>query len=214
MSDDTPTAALVFDHVILAVQDLDAAARRLHRDHGLASVVGGRHPGHGTGNRIVPLGADYIELMGIVDPAEAAASPLGAFVMDLVATGDRLMALCLGTRQLDVLAARLGRAALPMSRKRPDGVEVSWRLLGLEDAIGPCRLPFFIEWDGPADHHPGRTAIEHEQPLSGIAWVELGGEASAVEGWLGEHDLDIRVVGGEPGVRAVGLRCGSGEIRL
>ncbi len=44
------------DHVVLAVSDLDEAAERLRRDHGLASVPGGVHPGWGTGNRIVPLG--------------------------------------------------------------------------------------------------------------------------------------------------------------
>jgi hypothetical protein len=209
----TPTP-LTFDHVILAVQDLDAAARRLHEELGLASVIGGRHPGHGTGNRIVPLGADYIELLGIVDAREAAASPLGQFVADLVATGDQLMALCLGTRRLDELSVRLDRAAHPMSRTRPDGVEVSWRLLGLEDAIGPERLPFFIEWQGPAGHHPGRTSIRHEVAAGGIAWVELGGEADALEAWLGAHDLEIRVAGGDPGIRAVGISSGAGEIRL
>lgn len=208
------TPELTFDHVILAVQDLDVAARRLREDVGLASVIGGRHLGHGTGNRIVPLGSGYIELMGIVDVREAAASPLGQFVADLVARGDRLMALCLGTRHLDELAVRLERAVLPMSRTRPDGVEVSWRLVGLEDAIGPGRLPFFIEWQGPADHHPERTAICHEVPASGIAWVELGGDATAIGKWLGSHDLEIRVVAGEPGLRAVGIFSGAGEIRL
>jgi hypothetical protein len=52
---------LALDHVIVMVQDLDAAARRCYEATGLASVAGGRHPGHGTGNRIVPLGGSYIE---------------------------------------------------------------------------------------------------------------------------------------------------------
>ena len=41
------------------------------------SVAGGAHEGVGTHNRLVPLGADYVELLAIADPDEAAASPLG-----------------------------------------------------------------------------------------------------------------------------------------
>jgi Glyoxalase-like domain len=44
---------LAVDHVVV-VHDLMAAARRYYEQTGLASVVGGLHPGHGTGNRIVP----------------------------------------------------------------------------------------------------------------------------------------------------------------
>ena len=66
---------LALDHVIVTVHELDAAARRYHEEHGLGSVPGGRHAGHGTGNRIVPLGTSYIELMAVVDGDEAASSP-------------------------------------------------------------------------------------------------------------------------------------------
>lgn len=45
------------DHVIYAVGDLEADAARFRDELGLESVVGGRHPGWGTANRIVPLGS-------------------------------------------------------------------------------------------------------------------------------------------------------------
>jgi len=38
------------------VADLRAAAQELEARHGLVAVEGGRHPGWGTANRIVPLG--------------------------------------------------------------------------------------------------------------------------------------------------------------
>ena len=60
-------AGLRIDHVLYAVRDLDEAASRLATEWGLATSDGGRHPGHGTANRIVPLGSDYIELIAIVD---------------------------------------------------------------------------------------------------------------------------------------------------
>jgi hypothetical protein len=40
------------DHVLVAVDDLDAAATRVEERYGLASVEGGRHQGLGTANRI------------------------------------------------------------------------------------------------------------------------------------------------------------------
>src|SRR6476469_4083347 len=52
---------------MIAVTDLDAAGREFEARHRLASVAGGRHPGWGTANRIVPLGDAYLELVAIVD---------------------------------------------------------------------------------------------------------------------------------------------------
>ncbi len=55
------------DHVIYATGDLDAASERITRELGLEVRPGGRHEGQGTHNRIVPLGATYLELMAISD---------------------------------------------------------------------------------------------------------------------------------------------------
>ena len=57
------------DHVLIAVSDLEAAAREVERRHGLASVEGGRHQGLGTAKRIVPLGDTYLVLVAVVDEA-------------------------------------------------------------------------------------------------------------------------------------------------
>ena len=80
---------LAIDHVIILVEDLDAAARRYYKQQGLASVPGGRHPGHGTANRIVPLGSSYIELMAVVERIEADSSPLGSWVKRRLARWSR-----------------------------------------------------------------------------------------------------------------------------
>ena len=48
------------DHAIIGARDIEAVADRLWEQHGLASLQGGRHPGWGTHNRIVPLGGPYL----------------------------------------------------------------------------------------------------------------------------------------------------------
>jgi Glyoxalase-like domain len=74
------TDAAELDHVLVAVPDLAAAARVLEEEHGLTAIEGGRHPGWGTANRIVPLGDSYLELVAVVDAGEAARSPFGRWV--------------------------------------------------------------------------------------------------------------------------------------
>ncbi|HSR45045.1 MAG TPA: VOC family protein [Acidimicrobiia bacterium] len=203
---------LRFDHAILTVADLDGAAQRLLDEHGLDSVPGGRHAGHGTANRLVPLGHDYVELVAVVDPTEAAESPFGRWV-GMHAVGDRPAGICLRTTDIVGLGRRLDLAPVRMSRVRPDGVELSWRLLGLEVALG-AGLPFFIEWDVHPGDYPGRSGAAHLVNPRGISWVELGGDAERLDGWLGAHDLDLRIVDGSPGVHRVGIDTDAGVVVL
>jgi hypothetical protein len=204
---------LAVDHVIVVVDDLEVAARRYEEEFGLASVEGGRHAAHGTGNRIVPLGDEYIELMAVVDPDEARASPLGTWLRrQLDEAGEAPAALCLRTDDIDEVADRIGRQPLPMSRTRPDGVELSWHLAGLDAAFAEG-LPFFIQWHVEPADHPGRHAVEHGCAAGGIEWVELAGDRGRLDAWLGEHELPLRLVDGAPGPhRAAVAVAGGGPI--
>lgn len=209
--------ALAIDHVILASADIGATAARLERDHGLASLPGGRHAGHGTGNRIVPLGDAYIEIMGVVDEAEAAASPMGGWLGERTAHGDRLAALCLRTDApgLDAIATRLGLRPLPMSRDAPGGVTLTWRLAGLAEAMADPSRAFFIDWQIPPDQHPARGIAPHRTEPAGFAWVELAGDANAIRAWLGGEVAGVRIVDApQPGVRATVALANGGEVAL
>jgi len=57
------------DHVIIGVRDLEAAAAR-YRRLGFTLTPRGRHYGWGTANYCIMFGRDYVELLGIVDPAQ------------------------------------------------------------------------------------------------------------------------------------------------
>jgi hypothetical protein len=97
------------DHLLIATGDLDAAAATA-AGLGLPVAAGGRHPGWGTANRIVPLGGAYLELVAVVDPEEAAASGFGSWA---AAAGRGPMGWAVRPDDLDATAARLGLAVQP-----------------------------------------------------------------------------------------------------
>lgn len=206
--------ALRIDHVIVTVPDLDAAAERLFERFGLASVEGGRHQGHGTANRIVPLGDDYIELMSVIDPAEAEASAMGRWVAAAAREGARLHALCLRTDDIVGVAAERGLEAIPMTRLRPDGMVLSWRLAGLDRAISEPPLPFFVQWDIGRREMPGDAVAPHTCDPTGITGVELAGDPAAIRAWIGDADIPVVAASGSPGITKVTLGTSLGEIVL
>jgi hypothetical protein len=203
---------LEIDHIIVAVDDLGRAAERLFNDHGLAAAAGGRHPGHGTGNMIVPLAGVYIELMAVVDPVEAASSPLGRFVAEHVAAGGGPMALCLRTDDLAAVATERGVEPIPMVRRTPDGTELAWELAGLDRALGAQRLPFFIEWHVAPGRHPAETPVKHPGGAAALEKVVLRGDRDLIGTWLGRADGAIVVEPGPPGVEAIHLSVGGAPV--
>jgi hypothetical protein len=201
---------LRIDHAVLAVRDLDASAGRLWEEHGLRFAPGGRHPRWGTANMIAPLGLDYLELLGVVDQDVGRTTVLGRTLLRLSEERDRWFSVCLADDDIDATAARLGLTVQPGSRTRPDGTEVRWRGAGIEDRGDDLWLPFFISWDVPPELHPGAAPSSHRTQPEAITWVEVAGDDARLASWLGGAAVPIRVVAGDPGVRAVaiGLRDG------
>jgi Glyoxalase-like domain len=207
--------ALRIDHVLYAVRDLDAAGAEFAERYGLGSVAGGTHPGWGTANRIIPLGESYLELIAAVDPAEAAASEVGGAVLAATADGDRLFGWCVATGDLEGVARRLGLEVVEGSRARPDGTTLSWRLAGTGVGLRDGALPFFIEWDGAPELHPGAADADHRSGPSGIAWVEVSGDERRLRDWLGEDaGLPVRATDGVPSLARVAIATADGELVL
>ena len=88
---------LALSQVIYGVQNLDVATRQIE-SRGFTVVDGGRHPGLGTANRIVPLGDAYFEILGIVDRQEALRNPFGSALNSPNTTGKSPGALVLAYR--------------------------------------------------------------------------------------------------------------------
>jgi hypothetical protein len=205
---------LRIDHVLLAVRDLDAAAAAVERSYGLGSVVGGRHEGHGTANRIVPLGGDaYLELVAVVDDQEAAGSDFGRRVR---AAAGSFLGWSVATDGIDVIAARLGLSAIRLERPNAEGARLSWRLAGLEVALRDPSLPFFISAEMDLSLHPARAAVAHRVRPDGVVRLTVAADPEELTLHLGPgHGLPVDVVGGEPrGVLSVEVGTAEGELTL
>jgi hypothetical protein len=174
---DPPT---VVDHVLLPVEDLEEGARRLRDQHGLQAIPGGRHPKLGTANMIVPLGRQYLELIVIADPQEAATSRLGRRVTRALAEGRMFADWALRTRNLDAMRRKLLAAGWDLppiwegSRRRPDGQVLRWRTQDVDIAAARIALPFVIEWDVPGGLHPGEAAAAHPSGAKALGRVIVG----------------------------------------
>jgi hypothetical protein len=186
------------DHVLIAVADLDSAARDFEERYGLVVLDGGRHPGVGTANRIVPLGDAYLELIAVVDDAEAQTSALSRRVAG--ARDGELIGWAARTQDIDADAARLGLEVVGGARRRPDGRVIEWRTAGLETAAAEPCLPFFIQWaDGAA--LPGAAA----EDVPALTRLELTGDAERIAGWLGGDVARVTVQPGGPAVARIAV---------
>jgi hypothetical protein len=197
---------------VYAVPDLDEAAVRFRGEFGLDSTEGGRHERWGTANRIVPLGDQYLELVTAVDEPMAAETRFGKGVLERAARGGGWFTMAAVADDLEAVASRLGIEVGSGSRTRPDGQTVRWRMAGLDDQRREPWMPFFLTWDVRDELHPGRARAGHGVRATGLAWVEVGGDAERLRTWLGGDELPIRVTEGEPGIHRVAISTPDGEL--
>jgi catechol 2,3-dioxygenase-like lactoylglutathione lyase family enzyme len=138
------------DHLVIAVNDPDAAAAELSEAVGLAFTAGGRHAGLGTFNRIAFLGDAYLELMGVDDPAAALRWPIGAAALRALERGGGFATYGLVDDAIRNTVARLqanGSDIGPVvqrSREQPDGEVVDWWTAS-PPQLGPDEAPFLIK---------------------------------------------------------------------
>lgn len=181
---------LEVDHVIVCVPDLGASVSAFESAHRLVSVGGGSHRGHGTANRLIPLGPGYIELVAVVDIVEANESAFGSWVAEH-STRPGADAIAIRTDDLDAVSERLSLEPLSMSRKNSSGAELRWRIAGMEHLVS-SGLPFFIEWDVEPDLHPGKVEVVHPRGEARLGEVVLSGDRDRLRRWTaGVRDLVV-----------------------
>ncbi|MGN6609905.1 MAG: VOC family protein [Jatrophihabitans sp.] len=171
------------DHLSYAAgQDgLAACVQRIGAKLGAAFTDGGVHPSFGTRNFVLPL-ADgcYLEVVEALDHPAVDRAPFGRLVRDKTAAGGGWLAWVLQVDDLAPIERRLHRAAVPGHRRRPDGVDLRWWQIGINDTTDDPQLPYFISWSSdPADHPsvPG-SAVR-------VSRLEFAGDEATVDTYLG-----------------------------
>ena len=137
------------DHLQLGVADVTKGSREVADLTGVTPIFGGAHPGRGTANALMSLGArTYLEVIGPAagQPAE---TPMTRELAAL--TKPSLRTFAVATTDLDAVAQAAARAGLkvtgpaPGSRRTPDGQLLTWRSLNIEDRGFGGFMPFFID---------------------------------------------------------------------
>ncbi|WP_168701857.1 VOC family protein [Gordonia paraffinivorans] len=136
------------DHIVISVPELDVAQESFRTRYGLEVTGGGRHEGVGTENRIIPLDGSYLELVTVVDAAEAAGNPFGRLVTFGLEQRVPLTAWV-------VTGGDTQTAGLSHQHLRRDGVAVD--LYGVDEVVDAGDRPFGLV--RPADQAiPGAGA--------------------------------------------------------
>jgi hypothetical protein len=202
-----------FDHLIVAVTDLDGAIDRWAEALATPFTRAGKHP-YGTENALGLFASDcYLEL--ITGPPGG-----GNTWLDILATPGPVT-YALSTNDLDGDLERLRAAgfettdAVPGERALPDGGSVYWRsaLLG-GDALSRD-WPFVIEWPTTGAERLG--LVEPAVPLT-LEALELGSSdptrLTRLLETLDVGGVEIDVREGPPGPRAITLRGAAADDEL
>lgn len=172
------------DHVSYAAESggLCETAQRLSDALGVAAVDGGVHPRFGTRNMVLPLaGRRYVEVVEVLDHPASDKAPFGQAVRARSEAGGGWLGWVVAVDDLAPVESRLGRAAAPGNRYRPDGVELRWRQIGVKGLIADPQLPFVLQWEGDPGLHPS-TSGRSDVRLLGL---QIAGDAQRVLDWLG-----------------------------
>lgn len=145
---------VTLDHIIVGCSDLDRGIAFVQEKTGVRAVFGGVHPGGGTRNALLSLGAlHYIEILA-PDPKQEAPK---RFAEILKMTEPHLVTWAVHPGDIAAFAKRLSDTGVAFggpyegSRARSDGRTLHWKSLHLADARSGL-LPFFIEWSADSPH--------------------------------------------------------------
>jgi hypothetical protein len=130
---------------------------------GVTARRGGSHPGIGTWNSLVGVGqTTYVELIA-PDPAQPAPPFSRPFRVDDLKV-PTLVAFAVVVSDIERSTELVAEHGIDpgeirsMTRIRPDGVELSWRLAIPPDPALAGVMPFLIEW---GSHHPCDSLVQY-----------------------------------------------------
>ena len=151
------------DHLVYAAPDLTTGIERLETLLGVRATPGGQHPGRGTRNALIALGPrTYIEIIG-PDPEQPAPAEPRPFGIDTL-SAPRLVTWAANENDLPRLSKLAAQAGIKLgelaagSRRRPDGVLLTWNYTNPRTTVADGIVPFFIDWG--TTPHPAESAVQ------------------------------------------------------
>lgn len=171
------------DHLSYAAgpEGLGACVQRLGARVGAGFTDGGLHPSFGTRNFVLPLAHGcYLEVVEALDHPAAETAPFGRAVRARSLAGGGWLGWAIRVDDIAPIEARLARPAAEGHRRRPDGFDLRWQQIGVNDTSADPQLPFFVRWRTDDLHHP--SAGGSTVALTGL---EICGDERRVEDYLG-----------------------------
>ena len=171
------------DHLSYAAgpEGLAECVQRLGARLGAGFRDGGIHPSFGTRNFVLPLAEGcYLEIVGVLDHPAVDRAPFGRAVRDRSADGGGWLAWVVAVDDISPIEQRLARPSAPGHRRRPDGVDLRWSQIGVNDVAADPQLPFFVQWHSPVSEHPsaGGSTVSLDK-------LEIAGDEKAIDDYLG-----------------------------
>ena len=203
---------MAIDHVVMLVPDADQAAKDLRERHGLGSERGPYQPFAGTRNHSVPLKPPaYLEFLTIENREVAETTEAGRTVLACEAAGFGLFSWAVLVDDLEAVSERLAIDIVDYTIAHGDGTLRGWRTV-----TGSGHLPFFIDYPNNGDRIGRWQAmldrVGHTCSPTGFSELRISGSATEMLDWLGPHDLPLRFIAGQQGIREARIATAKGDV--
>ena len=202
------------DHLVYATPDLDRGIEEIEAALGVRATPGGQHLGRGSRNALIALGpASYLEIIA-PDPNQPAPKDPRPFGIDELkasclvawaAKGEKLELLRKEAISNGILLGQIRSG----SRRRADGMELSWQATDLSATLANAVVPFFIDWG--SSPHPARNAPR------GASLINLRAEhpdPDHVQLLLKQLAIDLKVTEGSRPTLIATIDCPRGRVEL
>ena len=146
----------------------------------------------------------YLEVGCQLDQPSSDSTPFGKAVSQRSTEGVGWLKWVVALDDVYNIEKRLGRTAVNGRSTKPDGKNLAWKQIGVLGTLEDKQLQLFIEWL-PLDH-PSTDG----KSLAKIVKVEIAGDESRIEKWLG---LELRIaVGSGVEVKRLAAKVRDGEL--
>jgi hypothetical protein len=183
------------DHVsyVASHDQISDVVNRIGSQIGTAFVDGGIHPKFGTRNFTAPLlNGQYIEIVCPLDHPATDATPFGKAVKRKADSGGGWLTWVFSVSDISLIEDKFGRKAVEGNRRKPDGTELRWKQIGVNEITEEKDLPFFIQWlvtnhpssDGKATSKLKNIEIASSERLANSLFKD------SIDKSLGEYSIE------------------------